>query len=140
MRIAYLDCIGGISGDMFLGALVDLGVESSFIEEKFKEFELENIKLKSEKVLKLGISATKIDFEFDEKIRFKNYKDIVEFLNKKIKENHLKSKVLKIFSTLAEVEAKIHNVLKEEVHFHELGCLDTICDILGVCIALEKLI
>lgn len=127
MKIAYIDCFAGISGDMFLGALIDLGVD--FIQE---------IPLKkgySIKILKerrKGISGTRFIVDVKEKQKERTLKDILKLIGKnKIAEE--------LFKLLAKAEAKVHGVSLNKVHFHEVGAVDSIVDIVGACIGIEKL-
>ena len=130
----------GISGDMTLGALIDLGVDPGEIQRNIEKLGINSLKLETEDVIKSGIRAKKIRFKTDEekqaKRTFKQIKNIIQSsrLAPKVKENSIKA-----FKYLGEVEARIHGKDLEEVHFHEIGALDTIGDICGTFIALDIL-
>ncbi len=139
MRIAYFNCFSGISGDMILGALLDLGWPVEELEKELGKLNLTGYKIKVKKVQKKSIAATQIKIETkgDEKERkLPHILSIIETskLGKEIKEIS-KS----IFTKLAAVEAKIHKKSPEEIHFHELGGLDTIIDVVGAAVGIKYL-
>ena len=139
-KILYLDCISGISGDMFLGALIDLGID----EKKFKE-EISKIlppegKIKIQKVKKGPFTGTKFNVEISKKgVKERHLSDIKKLLNSSPLNKELIEKSKKMFDELAEVEAGIHGVSKEKIHFHELGAIDSIADIVGAVLAINLL-
>ena len=128
MKIAYFDCIGGISGDMILGALIDAGIP----EEEFKKFlsalDLPPFELKIRKVKKGAIVSTKVDINSSSKMDFE---EMVKVIKKASLPSSIKEKSLYILSRLREAEGKIHGQEIKEVHFHEIGNVDTVIDILG---------
>ena len=140
MKVAYFDCFCGISGDMTLGALVDAGLDTSDLERELAKLGLDGYTLQSKKVKKKGISASKIDFLLDEIDHpHRNLSDIEKIIDDSSLDGRVRDRSKKIFGLLAEAEAKVHGVGIDEVHFHEVGALDSILDIVGSVVGLEFL-
>ena len=139
MRIAYFNCFAGISGDMTLGALVDLGFPVGVLEEELSKLGLRNWRLSENKVLKKGLQGTQIKVETAEEKKHRHLADILNIIEQS--SLNLKNKELskKIFYRLAEAEAKVHGTSLEKVHFHEVGALDSIIDIVGTAIGINYL-
>lgn len=139
MRIAYFDCFSGISGDMILGALVDAGLDLGELESELGKLHLPGYQLAAEKVTRKGISGTKVSIEVQEGHGKRHLKDILESIEQSPLEDNIKSTSRRIFEELATTEAKIHDKQPKEVHFHEIGGLDSIVDVVGSLIGLKKL-
>ena len=132
MRIAYFDCFFGASGDMILGSLIDAGLSPRGLREELKKLRIPTIYLKAKNVLKADLSATQVIVEdMGEKRSHRNLKEILRIIERSGIEAEVKEKSKEIFKRIASVEAKIHQTPMEEVHFHELGGLDSIVDIVG---------
>lgn len=132
MRTAYFDCFSGASGDMILGALIDAGLSPQRLREELKRLQIPTVRLKVRKVLKQGISGTQVIVEWrNEKRSHRNLKEVLRIIKRSRVETEVKEKSEEIFKRMASVEAKIHQIPMEEVHFHELGGLDSIVDIVG---------
>jgi hypothetical protein len=132
MRTAYFDCFSGASGDMILAALIDAGLSPRRLREMLKRLRIPTVHLKVRKVLKRGISATQVSVEGgDEKRSHRNLKELLRIMRGSRVEKEVKEKSEEILKRIASVEAKIHRIPIEEVHFHELGGLDSIVDIAG---------
>ena len=132
MKIAYFDCFSGASGDMILGSLIDAGLSPKRLREELKKLRIPTVHLRAKKVLKGGISATQVIVEGkSEKRSHRNLKEILRIVERSGVEAEVKEKSKEIFKRIASVEAKIHQTPMEEVHFHELGGLDSIVDIVG---------
>lgn len=132
MKIAYFDCFSGASGDMILGSLIDAGLSPKRLREELKKLRIPTVHLRAKKVLKGGISATQVMVEGKgEKRSHRNLKEILRIVERSGVEAEVKEKSKEIFERIASVEAKIHQTPMEEVHFHELGGLDSIVDIVG---------
>lgn len=132
MRIAYFDCFSGASGDMILGAMIDAGLSPGGLREELKKLRLRNVSLKVKKVLRGGISATQaIVGGKDEKRHSRSLKEIFQIIDRSRLEDDLKEKSREVFRKIASVEAKIHRRQAEEIHFHEIGGLDSVIDIVG---------
>lgn len=140
-RILYYDCFAGISGDMNLGALVDLGVDVKFLERELGKLNIEGFRLDVEPGLRKGISGTKVTvvIENPENEKHRHLRHIEELVNSSNLSDGIKEKSLAIFNLVAEAEAKVHNISKEKVHFHEVGALDSIADIVGAAICQEAM-
>jgi uncharacterized protein (TIGR00299 family) protein len=132
MRTAYFDCFSGASGDMILGALVDAGLSPRRMREELKKLRIPAVHLRVRKVLKRGISGTQVIVEArSEKRSHRNLKEVLQIVKRSRVETEVKEKSEEVFKRIASVEAKIHHIPEEEVHFHELGGLDSIVDIVG---------
>ena len=140
MRIAYFDCFSGASGDMILGSLIDAGLSAKRLGEELKKLRIPTIHLKAKKVLKGGISATQVIVEGkDEKRSHRSLTEILRIIERSGVEADVKEKSNEIFKRIASVEGKIHHTPMEEVHFHEIGGLDSIVDIVGAVWSVQHL-
>jgi uncharacterized protein (TIGR00299 family) protein len=140
-RILYYDCFAGISGDMNLGALVNLGVDAAYLERELGKLNIEGFRLEVEPGMRKGISGTKVTVVVDhpENEKHRHLSHIEALINNSSLSDRIKKKSLAIFDLVAEAEAKVHNISKEQVHFHEVGALDSIADIVGAAICQEYL-
>lgn len=137
--IGWLDCSAGISGDMLLGALVDAGVELALVQ-KAVDAVVPGVRLTRSDVTRAGIGACKIDVETlvaDPPTR--SWTDVRALLQKSSLAPPVRERALNAFARLAEAEAAVHRVAVEDVHFHEVGALDAIADIVGAAAGLEAL-
>lgn len=147
MRILYLDCYAGISGDMTLGAFVDLGVEPGYLISELEKLGVEGYTIEISKKKKNGLVGTDVDviLEADKenqgchKVPRRAYKDIKALIDKSTLDEKVKALSKKIFHYVAEAEGKIHGQPIDEVHFHEVGAIDSIIDIVGAAICYYKL-
>ncbi len=135
--IAYFDCFSGISGDMVLGALVDAGADLRSIEAELRKLGLEGWTISAEKVKRGAIFATKVKVETTEGHHHRGLSIILGRIDKADLAPRAADRARKIFTRLAEAEAKVHNTPVEEVHFHEVGAVDSIVDIVGAAIGFE---
>ncbi|NHN33485.1 nickel pincer cofactor biosynthesis protein LarC [Paenibacillus agricola] len=142
MKIAFLDCFSGISGDMSLAALVDAGADRNYIEEELRKIQIEPFALEWKRVIKKGISALKMDVILDPNTpptHHRHYSEIVKIINTAGFNDRVVALSLAIFEKIAIAEAKIHDIPIEKVHFHEVGAIDSIVDVIGVALALDSL-
>lgn len=139
MKIAYFDCIGGASGDMILGALIDSGVPLSFLEEKFHKLPIYGWDIKVKKVVKGGIAATSVGVVIKKQTKLRNLKIIESLLKKSSLPKEEIEDAIGIFRHLGAAEAKVHGTSLKKVHFHEIGAIDTIIDIVGAVCGLKYL-
>ena len=139
MKQAYLDCFSGISGDMFLGALLDLGVPQERWFAELKKIPLGSYELKRTRTLRGHLVGTRIEICVQGKQPSRKLRDIEALIGGSALSAGVKEKVLKVFNRLAEVEGKLHHKPPEQVHFHEVGAVDSILDIVGTCVGLELL-
>jgi hypothetical protein len=139
MRAAYFNCFSGISGDMVLAVLLDLGWPVKELERELNKLDLSNYRVEAKKVAKQGIISTRIKIRIKEEKKERTLKDILSILDKSKLEEEIKERSQAIFIRLASVEAKIHGKSMQEVHFHELGGLDTIIDVVGAVAGMKYL-
>jgi len=137
--LAYFDCFAGISGDMTLGALVDLGVPVDWLQNELSRLPLTGYQMSTRPVMRSGIQATGVRVEIQNAGDSRNYKKIRSLLEDCVLSDRVKSTSLAVFERLARAEADIHGCAIEEVHFHEVGGVDAIVDIVGSALCLEKL-
>ncbi|MBO1005946.1 nickel pincer cofactor biosynthesis protein LarC [Pseudogracilibacillus auburnensis] len=187
MKLLYIDCFSGISGDMMVGALIDAGASVEHIEQELKKLNVSGYKIETKRVMKEGISSVKFDVILDEDSHDHEqshnhshehyhgghehgedhshghhhdhnhshgpgdehhhhdhhhhscYADIVKLIDESNLAPGVKKRSKEIFAPIAQSEAKIHNMSIEDVHFHEVGAVDSIVDIVATAIALEQL-
>lgn len=140
MKFAYCDCFSGISGDMFLGALVDGGLSPDLLREQIALLNLpEPVELRVDEVRKGALRATQVDVIVGESHHHRHLADIVQLIDSSGLSEGVKRTSLAIFQTLAEAEARVHGTSIDHVHFHEVGALDSIVDIVGAAVGLEAL-
>ncbi len=140
MSIAYFDCFSGISGNMVLGALIDIGLSPRYLRAELKKLPLSGYKIKVTREARQDILGRKVRVEVNEREQTpRSYAYIKKLIQKSPLEGNIKTKVLKIFEKLAEVEAQIHGKPIPDVHFHEIGSTDSIIDIVGTAIGLVAL-
>ena len=141
LRAAYFDCYSGISGDMILGALVDLGVDPGKIRKALKTLDLKGYKLKTSRVQRGLIAGTKVQVSLTKSSHHpaRKYSDIKKLIADSDLSSTAKKNSLEIFKRIAQVEAAIHDTTMEKIHFHEIGAVDSIVDIVGGVVAIESL-
>ena len=127
----------GISGDMFLGALLDAGFDAKHLLDELKKLSLGFFKLKRTRATRGGITGTRFEVEFTGDHPHRHLKDIETIIEPSAISASAKQNALKIFRKLAEAEGKIHGKAPEEIHFHEVGAMDAIIDIVGACVGME---
>lgn len=139
MKLAYFDCFSGISGDMVLGALTSLGVPLEWLKEELASLPVSGYTLTSEKVSRHGIQATQVGVHIEETHHHRTFRTISEFVDKCPLSEGVKRKSLAVFDRIATAEAAVHGIAKEDVHFHEVGSVDAIVDVVGACLCFEYL-
>ena len=140
MRIAYFDCFSGASGDMILGSMIDAGLSPLRLREELKKLRIPTIHLKVKKVLKGGISATQVIVEGRrEKKPHRDLKEMLKIIDRSGLGFEVKEMSKEIFQRIASVEAKIHRKPIDRIHFHEIGGLDSIVDIVGSVWGLQQM-
>jgi uncharacterized protein (TIGR00299 family) protein len=138
-RMAYFDCFSGISGDMVLGALLDAGADLRAIEAELRKLGLEGWSISAEKVKRGAIFATHVKVASSERHHHRGLSVILGRIDKAGLAPRAAERAHRIFTRLAEAEAKVHNQPVEEVHFHEVGAVDSIVDIVGAAVGFELL-
>ncbi len=129
--IAYFDCFSGISGDMILGALVDLGLEIEAIEGALSSLDIENFRLETREVLSYGLRATKVDVIVQPGVLARTFNNIKCIIEESDLPDDVKLTSVEIFTLIARAEATVHKRPLDQVHFHEIGAVDSIVDIVG---------
>jgi uncharacterized protein (TIGR00299 family) protein len=140
-KILYYDCFAGISGDMNLGAMVDLGVDPDHLKKELGKLQIEGSHLEIGREMRKGIGGTRVRvvIENPENETHRHLHQIKELISRSTLSGPVKDRALSIFNLIADAEAKIHDIPREKVHFHEVGALDSIADIVGAAICQEYL-
>ena len=139
MKLAYFDCFSGISGDMTLGALLDAGVSPDVLRAALRGLNVPGWSISSEKVWKNGMSATFVRVATEDQSKHRGLSAILEILGKSELSEPVRNNASAIFRKLGEAEASVHDVPLEKIHFHEVGAVDAIVDIVGACIGFAAL-
>ena len=137
MRYAYLDCSAGISGNMFLGALLDLGLPAQFLTAELEKLQIPLPSLQIQTVNRKGINAVLFEVPEVHEHHHRHLHDICSIINESTLDGQIKAQAIACFKNLAQAEAKVHGVTVEEIHFHEVGAIDAIIDIVGSVIGLN---
>ena len=136
----YLDCFAGISGNMLLGALLDAGAPEELLKAELAKLPLVGYELSISRVDKSGISAVYLDVQVDEALQeHRSLADIIFMIDNSTLDGVVKEAAKQIFNRLAQAEAKVHGVPVNDIHFHEIGAVDSIVDIVGIAWALAYL-
>ena len=138
-NVLYLECFSGISGDMMIGALIDAGLDITYLSKEIAKLGLTGYRISSRKVMAGAISATKFDAELTSKQKPQSYRDIKKIITGSSLSDIVKKITLDIFNCMASAEGKIHDCNVEEVYFHEIGAIDSIIDITGTAVGIEYL-
>ncbi|MFD3156072.1 nickel pincer cofactor biosynthesis protein LarC [Haloimpatiens sp. FM7330] len=149
MKVLYYDCFSGISGDMNLGAMIDLGVDKHYLIDELSKLNInEEFKIQVSRDMRKGITGTKVDVILEHEHQqhhhqhnhvHRNLKDIENIINSSSLNENVKKISLDMFMKVAKAEAKVHGKELYEVHFHEVGAVDSIVDIVGAAICLDYL-
>lgn len=139
MKIAYFDTFSGISGDMTVGAFLHVGVSLDALRAELAKLPLSGYQLSQSERLQSGIRATKFDVEVSEPLGERSFRAIARMLQESTLIPQVKETALRIFTVLAEAEGRVHGVAAEAVHFHEVGAVDSIVDIVGAAFGLYAL-
>ncbi len=139
MKAAYFDCFSGISGDMTLGALVDAGCSVDLLRDQLQGLEVPGWGISAEKVWKNGMAATYVKVKTEDSGKHRSLATILGILGEANLDSRVKARASAIFQKLGEAEATVHDVPLEKIHFHEVGAVDAIVDIVGACIGFEEL-
>ncbi|MGH9354848.1 MAG: nickel pincer cofactor biosynthesis protein LarC [Terriglobia bacterium] len=138
-RIAYLDASSGISGDMFLGALLGAGVPEERLRAELQTIPVGPYEFRTSQVLRSGLAGNRVEIIVPEKQPHRHLSHIEKLLNESGLSPAARDQALAVFRHLAEAEGKLHAQPVEKVHFHEVGAVDAILDIAGACVGLELL-
>jgi pyridinium-3,5-bisthiocarboxylic acid mononucleotide nickel chelatase len=139
MNLAYFDCFSGISGDMTLGALLDAGCDLARLRADLQSLQVPGWEISAEKVWKNGMAATYAKVRTEDQQKHRSLTDILDILKKSQLDDQVRGRSTAIFQKLGEAEAHVHDVPLEKIHFHEVGAVDAIIDIVGACIGFHHL-
>ncbi len=141
MDIVYIDCAMGISGDMFLGAMIDLGVDLALIKETLEKLPIDSaeIDIITSKEVRHSITGTAFKVRVKESKDHRSYRAIKSMIEKSAFPSRVEELSLAIFDLIAKSEGLIHGIPPEDVHFHEIGAIDSIIDIIGAAVAVNAL-
>ncbi|MEI6125428.1 MAG: nickel pincer cofactor biosynthesis protein LarC [Pseudomonadota bacterium] len=150
MKCLYIDCFAGISGDMMLGALIDLGVPQNYLKTELKKLGVSGYAIHVTSAMKMGISGRHVQVKklaekknhhhnHHDSHHHRSYKDIEAIIYKSSLASPVKEKGIDIFYRIAQAEAKVHKKTIEDIHFHEVGAIDSIVDIVGSVIGINFL-
>jgi len=139
MRILYFDCFSGISGDMILGALIDAGLDASELQSELEKLSLDDWHIDVNKVLKQGLSGTQVKVTTEETQTARKVSEILSIVENSSLQDNVKSDSIAILKRIGEAESKIHGKPAADLHLHELGGTDTIIDVVGAVIGINKL-
>lgn len=139
MAVAYFDCFSGIAGDMILGALIDAGLEVSVLKKELQKLDISGYKIRTQEISYNNITGTDVNIDIEETDAHRHLSDINHLIEQSRLNTDVKKLSKQIFYNLAKAESKVHNTKIEEVHFHEVGAVDAIIDIVGSIIGIKKL-
>ena len=143
MKILYFDCSSGISGNMTLGALTEIIGDENYLIEELKKLNIDGYKIEISKKVKNGITGTYVDVilahKHEHHHEHRNLNDINKIIENSLLSDEIKNLAKRIFLRVAKAESKVHNKTLEEVHFHEVGAIDSIVDIVGTAILINKI-
>ena len=138
-KLAYLDCINGISGDMFLGAMLDAGLPRRSLDQMIRSLGIPGIRLEVRSESRKGIQGKRAAIHDKTKKKERHLSDILRLIKKAKAAPTVFENARSIFELLAKAEAKVHGTSIGDVHFHEVGAIDSIVDILGACVAMDEM-
>ncbi|VAX18698.1 FIG099352: hypothetical protein [hydrothermal vent metagenome] len=141
MKTAYFDCFSGVSGDMILAVLIDAGLSPAKLKRELRKLKLDGYAISVSQVKKSGISATNVKVRVDKNKNrvHRTFSDIKKIIDKSTLEPDIKKRSLAVFKVIAEAEAIVHGTTPAKVHFHEVGAIDSIIDVVGAVIGFSIL-
>jgi len=139
MRTLYFDCFAGASGNMILGALIAAGVDVESLQAELRKMDIPDFDLEVEVVDRSGIASTHVNVRVPKETKHRHLRDIEKIISDSGLSESVKSRSTAIFRRLAEAEANVHGSAVEKVHFHEVGGMDAIIDVVGSCIGFQML-
>ena len=138
MKICYLDAFSGISGDMTVGALLNAGADQAALVRALDSLGT-GATFRVEKTTRRGIAASKFHVDHADAKAHRHLPHILDLIGKSSASDRAKQNTSAVFQRLGEAEAKVHNIALDKVHFHEVGAVDSICDIVGACVGFDLL-
>lgn len=137
--IGYFDCFSGAAGDMILSAMLSAGLPEDHLRSELAKLNVGGYQLEIKPIKKQGFAAVKVDVHINDKPAHRHLHHITKIIDDSSLPDSIKSRSKNIFTRLAEAEAKVHGTTIEKVHFHEVGAIDAIVDVVGACIGVEAL-
>jgi uncharacterized protein (TIGR00299 family) protein len=138
MKIAYFDCFAGAAGDMVTAAMLDAGLDEAFLVAQLGSLSIEGLDIKISRTKRCGLTAAYFKPESgDQQVR--HLADITELINRSHISDPAKRRAIEIFESLAQTESEIHGTNPDQIHFHEIGAVDSIVDIVSACVGLDAL-
>ena len=139
MKIAYLDCYSGVAGDMLLGAMLDAGLDADFLRTEIAKLGVDGVTLSVEPCKRRGITGTDFRVEVAHDHAHRHLSTIEKIIDESALDAPVKDRAKQIFRRLGEAEAAVHGIPIEKVHFHEVGAVDAIVDVVGAAIGFAAL-
>lgn len=139
MGRAYFDCFSGAGGDMIIAALLDAGASIDHLREQLRTLPVSGFEITAKKINKQGFAATSFEVRCAEQQPHRHLSDILEIIRGAKFSARVAEQACAIFGRLAQAEGSVHGTNPEQVHFHEVGAVDAIVDVVGACVALEEL-
>lgn len=137
--VAYLDCFSGISGDMLLGALIDVGWPLERLRAVVKSLQLDDVQIQKSDASRQGIGGTLINVIAPQEHTPRGRDDLLEMIGRAGLAKRIEERAAAVINALAEAESKVHQVPVEAIHFHEIGAVDTLVDVVGAIAGLDEL-
>lgn len=137
--IGYFDCFSGAAGDMILSAMLSAGLPEAHLRSQLEKLNVTGYELEINHIKKQGFAAVKVDVHINDKPAHRHLHHITRIIDDSSLADSIKTRSKQIFTRLAEAEAKVHGTTIEKVHFHEVGAIDAIVDVVGACIGVEAL-
>lgn len=139
MKIAWFDCFSGAAGDMLTASLLDAGLDKEALFNAIRTLQIEGLEIRTERVKRAGIASMRFEPVFPPQHHHRHLKDIVKIIQESKIAPKAKENAIGVFQILAEAEAAVHGTTPEKIHFHEVGALDSITDIVSFCVGIELL-
>jgi pyridinium-3,5-bisthiocarboxylic acid mononucleotide nickel chelatase len=139
VRTLYLDCFSGAAGDMIIGALLDAGASEDAVRDALGALPLEGFSVEVRTVTRASLRATKVDVTVTGEQEHRGPREIAGLLHESALPERVRTRALRVFDLLADAEAKVHGIPRGDVHFHEVGAVDAIVDVVGCAAAIESL-
>ena len=139
MKIAYFDCFAGAGGDMIVAAMLDAGLDSDFLANQINSLALEGVKLEISKTMRCGMAASTFKPLAPKQHHYRNLSYITQIINDSGITPSAKQRAIDIFNSIAVAEAAVHGTTPDEIHFHEIGAVDSIVDIVAACVGFDAL-
>jgi len=141
MNVAYFDCFNGAAGDMIVGALLDAGLDADGLRRTMSSLPIGGYDVVIEKVLRKGLAATRFDVRLDAGAAqpHRHMKDVRKIIEAADLSESVRRRALAVFERIARAEASVHGIGVDRVHFHEVGAVDAIVDIVGACWGMERM-